>query len=163
MPRTRTYDWADPADQLKATQGRSGLEFMELLRSGDLGRTPMMATLGFEIVVVEQGRVEIECTTGEYFYNPLGVVHGGVAATLMDSVAACAVQTVLPAGTAYTSIDLSVHYLRPITADLGPIRGIGTVVSRGRRTALGLAEVRDSQDRLLAHATSSCMLFPIDT
>nr|WP_199239784.1 MULTISPECIES: PaaI family thioesterase [Kribbella] len=99
---------------------------------------------------------------GEHLYNPIGVVHGGVAATLLDSVAASAVHSVLPAGTGYTSLDLSAKFLRPILADTGPLRAIGTVINRGRRTALANAELRDSTDRLLAHATSSCMLFPTD-
>jgi uncharacterized protein (TIGR00369 family) len=81
---------------------------------------------------------------------------------VLDSAAGCAVHSTLPAGTSYTTVDLSVHYLRPITTDLGPVRATGTVVNRGRRTALGRAEVRDGADRLLAHATSSCMLFPTD-
>jgi uncharacterized protein (TIGR00369 family) len=140
----------------------AGLEFMRRLHAGDLGRTPMMATLGFELVAVEDGRVEFECTAGDFMYNPIGVVAGGVAATLLDASAGCAVHTTLPAGTGYTTLDLSVHYLRPITTELGPIRAIGTVVNRGRRTALGRAEVRDGAERLLAHATSSCMLFPTD-
>jgi uncharacterized protein (TIGR00369 family) len=97
---------------------------------------------------------------GEYLYNPIGVVHGGLAATMLDSAAACAVQTLLPAGTAYTSADLTVHYLRPVTSDLGTIRATGRVLNKGRRTALARAEVRDGADRLLAHATSSCMIFP---
>jgi uncharacterized protein (TIGR00369 family) len=162
MERTRTYTWGDPEEQCKAAQGRSGLEFMRLLRSGEIGRTPMMATLNFTITVVEEGHVEFDVDLGQYLYNPIGVIHGGLAATLMDSVAGSAVHTLLPAGTAYTSTDLSVHYLRPLTLDLGTVRGIGTVISRGRRTALGKAEVRDGDDRLLAHATSSCMLFPTD-
>jgi uncharacterized protein (TIGR00369 family) len=162
MERTRTYGWADPAAQFKATQGLSGLEFMRLLGSGELGQPPMMATLNLTVVGVDEGYVEFECTLGQFMYNPIGVIHGGLAATLMDSVAGSAVHTTLPAGTAYTSTDLSVHYLRPITLDLGTVRGIGTVINRGRRTALGKAEVRDADNRLLAHATSSCMLFPTD-
>jgi uncharacterized protein (TIGR00369 family) len=162
MERTRTYEWADPAEQLKAAQGLSGLEFMRMLGSGTIGRTPMMATLNLSVSAVDEGFVEFQCALGQFMYNPIGVVHGGLAATLMDSVAGSAVHTTLPAGTAYTSTDLSVHYLRPITLDLESVRGIGTVLSRGRRTALGMAEVRDAENRLLAHATSSCMLFPTD-
>ena len=94
------------------------------------------------------------CEPGEFMYNPIGVVHGGVAATLLDSAASCAVHTVLPVGTAYTTVDLSVHLLRPMLERFGPVRAIGTVVNRGRRTALGKAEIRDGQGRLLAHATA---------
>jgi uncharacterized protein (TIGR00369 family) len=160
MDRTRTYNWADPQEQDKVHRNLAGIDFMRLLLTGEIGHTPMMATLGFDLVTVEDGYIELECVTGEFMYNPIGAVHGGVAATLVDSAAGCAVQTTLPAGTGYTSVDLSVHYLRPITTDLGPVRAIGTVINRGRRTALGRAEVRDGANRLLAHGTSSCMLFP---
>jgi uncharacterized protein (TIGR00369 family) len=162
MDRTRTYGWPDPDELDKLGRGMPGLDFLRLLASGELGTTPIMATLGYDFTRVDPGHVEFECTIGEYLYNPIGVVHGGVAATLLDTAAACAVQTLLPAGTAYTSVDLSVHYLRPVTSELASIRAIGTVLNLGRRTALGRAEVRDRADRLLAHATSSCMLFPTD-
>jgi uncharacterized protein (TIGR00369 family) len=162
MRQTRTYSWADPQKLEKAGRGLAGLEFMRLLAANERERTPMMATLAYRFAVVDDGHVEFECDTGEFMYNPIGAVHGGVAATLLDSAASCAVHTTLPAGTSYSTIDLSVHFLRPIASDLGPIRAIGTVLNRGRRTALGKAEVRDGSGRLLAHATAACMLFPAD-
>lgn len=88
-------------------------------------------------------------------------MHGGVFATLLDSAAGCAVQSTLPQGMGYTSLDLSVKFLRPVTADTGRIRAVGTVLNGGRRTALAQAELFDEKDRLLAHATSSCLLFPV--
>jgi uncharacterized protein (TIGR00369 family) len=160
---TRTYSWPDPSELAVAGQSMAGLDFLRLLASGELGTTPMMATLNYDFIRVEEGHVEFECNTAEYMYNPIGVIHGGLAATLLDSAAGCAIHTLLPAGTGYTTVDLSVHYLRPITTGLGPLRAIGTVLNRGRRTALGNAEVRDGANRLLAHATSSCMLFPMET
>ncbi|HEY4096187.1 MAG TPA: PaaI family thioesterase [Baekduia sp.] len=162
MEQTRTYTWTDPRQQNEAGRAMAGLEFLRLLRAGGLGRAPMMETLDFTLVAADEGHVEFACTAGEFLYNPIGVVAGGVAATLLDAAAGCAIHTTLPAGIGYTTVDLSVHYLRPITTDLGTIRAIGTVLNRGRRTALGQAEVRDGAGRLLAHATSSCMLFPID-
>jgi acyl-coenzyme A thioesterase PaaI-like protein len=100
MEQTRTYGWADPQELNKAGRGLAGLDFMRLLASGDLGRTPMLATLAYRFTAVDEGRVEFACDTGEFMYNPMGVVHGGVAATLLDSAASCAVHTTLPAGTA---------------------------------------------------------------
>lgn len=161
MERTRTYGWPDPLDLATAGRTMSGIDFLRLLGSGEIGITPMMATLNYDFTRVEEGLVEFECETAEFLYNPIGVVHGGVAATLLDSAAGCAIHTLLPAGTGYTTVDLTVHYLRPITTDLGPVTAIGRVLNQGRRTALGEAEVRDSSQRLLAHATSSCMIFPI--
>lgn len=98
---------------------------------------------------------------GEEHCNPIGAVHGGVFASLIDSAAGCAVQSVLPQGTGCRSIDLTLKFLRPITVDTGRVRAVGTVLNSGRRTALAQAELRDSADRLLAHATSSRMLFPV--
>jgi uncharacterized protein (TIGR00369 family) len=92
-------------------------------------------------------------------YNPLGTVHGGVIATLLDSAAACAVHSVLPAGVGYTSLDLTVKYLRPVSASTGRVIVTGTLLSKGSRTALAEARLTDSRDRLLAYASSSCMIF----
>jgi uncharacterized protein (TIGR00369 family) len=162
MTRTRTYSWADPQAQDKASRDCSGLEFLRLLASGEIGRTPMMATLRFAFTAVAEGRVEMECVPDEFMYNPIGVVHGGLAASLLDSVAGSAVHTLLPAGTGYTTLDLSTRFLRPVTGEAGTLRAVGTVVSRGRRTALATAELRDASERLLAHATSACMIFVPD-
>lgn len=110
---------------------------------------------------MEPGRAVFSLTPGEEHYNPIGSVHGGIFATLLDSAAGCAVQSTLPQGMAYTSLDLTVKFLRRITVDTGTVRAIGTVVSKGRQTALAQAQLVDAKDRLLAHATSSCMLFPV--
>lgn len=160
MDRTREYSWTDPMGLADAGRSRSGLDFLRAIMLEELPAPPIAVTLGFEIVSVEEGEVVFTVTPAEYLYNPIGVVHGGVAATLVDTVTGCAVHSTLPAGTGYTSLDLSVKYLRPLTADTGPVRGIGRVISKGRRTALAEGELRDAADRLLAHGTSSCMLFP---
>ncbi|GAA5185743.1 PaaI family thioesterase [Rugosimonospora acidiphila] len=163
MARTRTYTWTDPQELDKVGRGMAGLEFTRhLMLAGEAGRMPIASTVGFGLAEVEYGRVVFVGELGEYLYNPIGIVHGGAAATLLDSAAGSAVHTTLPAGTGYTTLDLSLHYLRPITADTGPVRATGTIINRGRRTALAYAELHDSADRLLAHATSSCMLFPAD-
>ncbi len=163
MERRRTYGWVDPEELNKAGRGMAGLEFTRhLLDSGECGRMPMAATLGFRLAEVERGYVVFEGEVGEHLYNPIGVVHGGLAATLLDSAAGSAVHTLVPAGTGYTTLDLSVHYLRPVTADSGSLRAVGTVLNSGRRTALAQGELRDAAGRLLAHATSSCMLFPAE-
>ncbi len=98
-------------------------------------------------------------TPQEFHYNPLGSVHGGVIATLLDTAAGCAVHTTLPAGVGYTSLDLTTKFLRPVTVGSGRLRCEGTVLSRGRRTALAQAQLIDERGALVAHATSSCLLF----
>ena len=108
---------------------------------------------------VEQGRVTVLLDPQEFHYNPLGTVHGGMLSTLLDTAAACAVHSTLPAGVGYTSLDLSVKFLRPVTVASGRLRCEGQVLQRGRRTALAEARLTDAAGRLVAHATSSCMIF----
>ena len=124
-------------------------------------RSRSASTAGGTLEHVEFGGAVFTLEPGEEHYNPIGSVHGGVYATPLDSAAGCAVQSVLPADVGYTSLDLNVKFLRPITTDTGKVRAVGTVRNQGRRTALAQAELFDSDDRLLAHATSSCLLFPI--
>ncbi|MFF2513726.1 PaaI family thioesterase [Streptomyces sp. NPDC058086] len=161
MGRSRTYDWEDPAVSAAAVGQHSGLDFLREMQAGRLPAPPISATLGMTLEEVEHGRVVFALVPGEEHYNPIGSVHGGVYATLLDSAAGCAVQSVLPQGMGYTSLDLNVKFLRPVTVDTGKVRAVGTVLNSGRRTALAQAELFDSGDRLLAHTTSSCLLFPV--
>ncbi|MEU3295457.1 PaaI family thioesterase [Streptomyces longwoodensis] len=161
MTRSRTIEWEDPRVSAAAVGRGSGLDFLRDVLAGRLPAPPISATLGFTLEEVEAGRAVFAMEPGEEHYNPIGSVHGGVYATLLDSAAGCAVQSVLPAGTGYTSLDLTLKFLRPITVDTGKVRAVGTVLHQGRRTALAQAELFDTTDRLLAHATSSCMLFPV--
>jgi uncharacterized protein (TIGR00369 family) len=161
MARSRTIEWEDPRVSAAAVGRGSGLDFLRDVLAGRLPAPPISATLGFTLEEVEAGRAVFAMEPGEEHYNPIGSVHGGVYATLLDSAAGCAVQSVLPAGTGYTSLDLTLKFLRPITVDTGKVRAVGTVLHQGRRTALAQAELFDTTDRLLAHATSSCMLFPV--
>jgi uncharacterized protein (TIGR00369 family) len=161
MGRSRTYDWEDPAVSATAVGRYSGLDFLREVQAGRLPAAPIAATLGMTLEEVEHGRVVFALVPGEEHYNPIGSVHGGVYATLLDSAAGCAVQSVLPQGMGYTSLDLNVKFLRPVTVDTGKVRAVGTVLNSGRRTALAQAELFDSGNRLLAHTTSSCLLFPV--
>ncbi|MFD5635119.1 PaaI family thioesterase [Streptomyces sp. NPDC127077] len=161
MGRSRTYDWEDPAVSADAVARHSGLDFLREMQAGRLPAPPISATLGMTLEEVEHGRVVFSLVPGEEHYNPIGSVHGGIYATLLDSAAGCAVQSVLPHGTGYTSLDLNVKFLRPVTVDTGRVHVVGTVLNSGRRTALAQAELFDASGRLLAHATSSCLLFPV--
>lgn len=159
MDRTREHSWSDPVALATAGRELAGIDFLRKMLDGELPGPPIASTLGFTLTEVSTGHAVFTAETGEHQYNPIGMVHGGVIATLLDSAAGCAVHTTLDAGIGYTSLDLSIKYLRPVKADSGPLRATGTVISRGRRTALATAELRDAADRLLAHATSSCMIF----
>ena len=112
------------------------------------------------ITALEEGRVEFSCELDESVYNPIGVVHGGLVCTLLDTVAGCAVHTTLPAGVGYTSIELKVNYLRAVHATSGPLTAIGRVVKPGRRVAFAEGEVLDAAGRTVATASSSLLVFP---
>lgn len=120
-----------------------------------------MHLLDMSRMEADEGRVSVELTPQEFHYNPLGTVHGGVLSTLLDTAAGCAVHTTLPAGVGYTSLDLNVKFLRPVTVDSGTLRCEGTVLQRGRRTALAEARITDADARLIAHATSTCLILPL--
>jgi uncharacterized protein (TIGR00369 family) len=115
--------------------------------------------LGMDSMEADEGRVTVFMTPQEFHYNPLGTVHGGVLATLLDTAAGCSVHSSLPAGVGYTSLDLTTKFLRPVTVDSGVLRCEGSVISRGRTIALAEARLTDASGRLVAHATSSCLLF----
>ncbi|WP_370615711.1 PaaI family thioesterase [Mumia sp. Pv 4-285] len=156
--RERTHSWDDPMATVHAAHGRTGLEIMQDVRDGVVPAPPIARLIGFELVKVEEGNVEFGLVPQEYMYNPIGSVHGGIFATLLDSAAGCAVHTTLPAGVGYTSQDLTVKFLRRLTVESGPVRCVGRVKHRGRSTALAEAELLDEQGRLLAYATSSCLI-----
>jgi uncharacterized protein (TIGR00369 family) len=158
---TRLVEWARPGqgdfDKLLAA---TGLEQLRMLMEGELPRPPIMDTLGMTGFHAEPGRVVVEMPAETFHYNPLGGVHGGVISTLLDTAAACSVHSTLAAGEMYTSLDLTVKFLRPVTADSGLLTCEGTVLQRGRRTALAQAELTDGRGKVVAHAISSCMIFP---
>ncbi|WP_433052664.1 PaaI family thioesterase [Dactylosporangium sp. CS-033363] len=160
--RTRTFSWSDP--MLNAEQlGRvSGLELLRAISRGELPAPPITHLLGTGRIEAEEGRVRVTLEPREYHYNPLGTVHGGVLATLLDTATGCAVHSTLPAGVGYTTLDLNSRFLRPASIASGTLTCEGTVVSKGRRTALAEARITDARGALVAHATSTCMLFDID-
>lgn len=159
MTRSREHSWQDPRLTAAAARDVDGLTFLRALAAGEVPPAPIATTLGFTVLEVESGRVVFGLEPAEFHFNPIGSVHGGVFATLLDSAAGCAVHSALPAGTAYTSLDLSVKFLRGLGADSGPVRCEGLVVHMGGRTALAEARLHDGAGRLCAHATSSCMIF----
>jgi uncharacterized protein (TIGR00369 family) len=157
--RERTYSWDDPSIAAAAARQQDGLEFLRNLLRGALPTPPIAHSLDFRPVSVEPGVVVFEFTPAEFQYNPIGTVHGGMLATVCDSACGCAVQSLLPAGSYYTSVDLSVKFLRPVTTATGPMTCEGTVTHIGGRSALAQARLTDAEGKLCAHATSSCMIF----
>ena len=157
-PSSKVITWHDPMITAAAVPGMTGLEFLRAIRDGKLPPAPIAVLLGFRPVEVEEGMVVFEGTPDESVYNPIGVVHGGLVCTMADTVAACAVHSTLPAGLTYTSIDLNVSYTRPVTKDSGTLRAIGTIVKPGRRVAFSRAEILDGRGKVVATATSSCLI-----
>ena len=160
--RERTFSWADPVAIARAAAGLSGAEFFAAISEGKIPPPPVMRALDFDAVSFGEGRAVFRVTPQEFHYNPIGMVHGGVFATLLDSACGCAVHTMLPADVFYTSLDLSVKFLRPVTVDTGPITAEGTVVHLGRRTALVEARITDGAGKVYATATSSCLVLRPD-
>ena len=160
-PTSRTVTWFDPHATAEAARAVPGIDFLEAIRTGVLPPAPIAATLGFTVLELEIGRVVFECTPDESLYNPIGVVHGGLVCTLADTVVGCAVHTTLDAGFTYTSIDLTVSYLRPVTGSSGTLRATGTVTKSGRRVAFASAEIVDGSGRAVATATGSCLVMEI--
>jgi uncharacterized protein (TIGR00369 family) len=149
-----------PADRLaRLAREYDGLELLHEIADGELPAPPIADLIGFGIRHIEPGRVTFAMQPRLEHYNPIGMVHGGVAATLLDTVLGCAVHSKLPAGTGYTTLDLQVRYLRPITVRTGTVLATGTVVHLGRRTATAHAEiVAEDTGSLLATATSGLLV-----
>ncbi len=160
-PRTRTVEWHDPMITAAGALERSGLATMEAIRDGVLPPPPIAKLMQMGVTALEEGRVEFTCDLDESVYNPIGVVHGGLVCTMLDTVAGCAVHTTLPAGVGYTSIELKVSYLRAVHVGSGPLTAIGRVVKPGRRVAFADGEVLDAAGRTVATASSSLLVFPI--
>jgi uncharacterized protein (TIGR00369 family) len=157
--RQRSYQWQDPAISAAVAPAMAGIDFFRALLDGTLPIPPIAATLDFTMVAADPGRVVFEFTPTEFHYNPIGSVHGGVYATMCDSACGCAVHSMLPKGAYYTSQDLSVKFLRPVTGSTGTLQCEGTVIHLGSRTALAQARLTGGQGKLYAHATSSCLIF----
>jgi len=156
--RSRQVSWDDPMRTARGAAGRTGLQFLTMLAHGELAPPPILQTLGIELASIEPGRAVFTFEPQEYHYNPMGSVHGGVYATLLDSAAGCAVHSMLPANVGYTSIDLTVKFLGAIRVGSGTVTCTGTLDHLGRRTALARADLIDANGRKLITAISSCLI-----
>ena len=156
--RSITVSWDDPMAAFAAGKNLSGLEYMNKLIAGEIAPPPIMKLLGYELLEVGEGRALFGATPGEQHYNPIGVVHGGIAMTLLDSAMGCAVHTRLPRGMGYTTLEAKINLVRAITRDTGPLRAIGSVIYQGRSTATAEARLEDAAGKLYAHGTTTCML-----
>lgn len=158
MKRGLSVTWDDPAALAQAGRAMPGIEFLRAIRDGKLPAPPIARLLGFDLVEVEPGHAVFEATPGEQHYNPIGVVHGGLAMTLLDSTMGCAVQTRMLAGGGYTTLEAKTNLVRPITSATGKLRAIGKLVHLGKRVATAEGRLEDAAGKLYAHATTTCMI-----
>ena len=152
----RTFGVADTALLLS----EDGLTFLTGILNGTRPHPPICKTMGFHLVQVSEGRVAFEGTPRYEHYNPIGTVHAGFAATLLDSALACSIWSTVGKGEAWTTLELKLNLVRAITDETGPVRAEARVLHRGRSVGTAAADLKDARGRLLAHATTTCMIIP---
>src|SRR5215472_6436572 len=135
-----------------------GIAYLKAMQSGEFPTPPIAVLMNMWMSEVSEGRVVFAAEPSEYHYNPLGTVHGGFTATLLDSALGCAVQSMLPAGTSYTTLELKVNYLRPITTKTGTVYAEGKIIHVGGRVATAEGRLTDAQGKLYAHGTTTCIV-----
>ena len=158
MERSLEVTWKDPMQLAEKGRAMPGIEFLRAIRDGRLPAPPIARLLGFNLVEVESGHAVFELAPGEQHYNPIGVMHGGVAMTLLDSAMGCAVQTQMQAGGGYTTLEAKTNLVRPITSTTSRLRAIGKLVHLGKRVATAEGRLQDQEGKLYAHATTTCLI-----
>ncbi len=157
--RTRTFSWRDPAATAAEGMKLAGIDYIRAIQTGELPPPPIARLLEMEIVEAEQGRAVFALTPAEWMYNPIGMVHGGIAATILDSCMGCAVHTTLSAGVGYTTTDVQLRYIRAMGGATGRVLAEGRVVHAGRRTATAEGRVFTQDDEtLIAHGSTGCAI-----
>lgn len=156
--RKRTVSWEEPRPLAEAGRRLSGLEFLQRIQAGELPAPPISVLLNFALLEVREGHAVFGVVPEEYHYNPIGVVHGGLAATLLDSAMGCAVQSKLPAGSGYTTLEMKVNFIRAMTSVTGQVRCEGKLVHLGRTTATAEGRIVDEAGKLYAHGTTTCLI-----
>jgi uncharacterized protein (TIGR00369 family) len=156
--RSATIEWSDPMPLAQAARSMPGIEFLRAIRDRRLPAPPIAKLMGFDLVEVEAGYAVFEVVPAERHYNPIGVVHGGLAMTLLDSAMGCAVQTHMPAGSGYTTLEAKTNLVRAITADTGKLRAIGRTLHVGKRMATAEGRLEDAAGTLYAHSSTTCIV-----
>jgi len=158
MHRTRTFEWDDPTPLWHRASALSGLELLQHAIDGKLPRPPMAKLMDIELTEVHNGRAVFVGTPQEFHYNPLGSVHGGYGATLLDSAMGCAVHTTLGPGDTYTTLEFKINFVRALTHEIGEVRAIGRVINAGRTIVLAEGRIEDAAGKLYAVATTTCVV-----
>jgi uncharacterized protein (TIGR00369 family) len=156
--RERIVRWEDPHVSAAAVRSMTGVDALRAIMTGAVPRPPISALMGFEMTEVEEGRVVFECEIGEHLYNPIGMVHGGFACTLLDTSMGCSVSSTLPANVGYTTTDIQVRLIRAMLVSTGRVRCEGKVLHVGRTTAVAEGRITDAKGKLLAVGTTACAI-----
>ncbi|MFY9315664.1 MAG: PaaI family thioesterase [Burkholderiales bacterium] len=158
MNRSLTISWQDPMAAFDAGRNLAGIDYMKEMIAGRIAVPPIMKLMDYRLAEVGEGLAVFECNPGEQHYNPIGVVHGGLAMTLLDSAMGCCVHTRLPRGAGYTTLEVKVNLVRAITIETGLIRATGKVIHFGGKTATAEARLEDAAGKLYAHGTTTCLI-----
>jgi uncharacterized protein (TIGR00369 family) len=158
VKRERTFSWEEPIPLRHRLEGKSGLELLQRTVAGEFPPPPIAMLMDIRLTEVERGRAVFSGIPQEFHYNPLGSVHGGYGATLLDSAMGCAVHSTLDPGDIYTTLEFKINFLRALTHETGTVRGIGTVIAATRTTALAEGRIEDGEGRLYAFATTTCVI-----
>lgn len=158
--RVRQVSWGDPDIGIAASRSLSGLDFVRKIASGEIPKPPTFELIDFSLVEAEFGRVVAEIVPAEFHYNPAGVVHGGIVCTLLDSVLGLAVLTRQAVGFGFTTLEVKVNFVRPISIETGPLLASGQVVHPGARISTSEGQLVDRSGKLFAHGTATCMVLP---
>ena len=157
--RKRTVSWNDPMFGANAARTMSGLDYLRAIETGEIPPPPIAQLLGFSLQRVDSGQAVFELEPAEYHYNPIGMVHGGVASTVLDSAMGCAVHSTLPAGTGYSTVELKVNFIRPLSTETGTLHCEASVIHTGGRIATAEGKLVDKDGKLYAHGTTTCIIF----
>ncbi|MBK8020231.1 MAG: PaaI family thioesterase [Chloroflexi bacterium] len=158
IQRSRLVQWEDPSISARAAGQYSGIEFLRKIVSGEIPPPPISQLFNFHIAEVEHGRIVFSGETAEYQYNPMGTVHGGFAATILDSAMACSILSTLPQGVYSTTVELHINLVRPLFADTGKLICQAEVLHAGKTVATAQARLTDTAGKLYAHGTTTCMI-----
>ena len=156
--RTRTYQWVDPLETAEKAKTMSGYDFLTGILKGEIPAPPIAATLDFHPLSLEEGKVVFEFEPKEFHYNPIGSVHGGVITTILDTVMGCAVQSRLPKGVAYTTLELKINFIKAVTDKTGIMKAEGRLIHSGKNTAVAEARLKSETGTLYASGTCTCII-----
>jgi uncharacterized protein (TIGR00369 family) len=161
MVRKRTHELSDPLASASKAKTMSGFDYLQAIFEGKISPPPMMATIDAEPFHLEIGSVGFSFEPKEFHYNPIGTVHGGVISTILDSAMGCSLQSILPQGFAFTTLELKINFIKTVSFESGKMKSVGRIIHSGKSTALLEADLRDEAGILYAHGVSTCMIFKI--